>query len=62
MKTRFEYLILSVPFHADVVAHEVLAEKVNTHLKLGFELYGTPFASPEGLCQAMTRPILTDGL
>ena len=57
MKTRIEYLIVAVPFHADAATHDELARKVNDKLTAGHELFGPPFLSEEMMYQAMTKPI-----
>jgi hypothetical protein len=57
MQTPIEYLIVAVPFHADAATHDELARKVNEKLKVGYELFGTPFLSEEMMYQAMTKSI-----
>ena len=57
MKTRIEYLIVAVPFHADAATHDELAQRVNEKLTSGYELLGGPFLSEEMMYQPMTRPI-----
>ena len=57
MKTRIEYIIVAVPFHADAATHDELERKVNERLDVGYELLGAPFLSEELMYQAMTRPI-----
>ena len=57
MKTRIEYLIVAMPFHADAATHDELARKVNEKLNSGYELFGTPYLSEEMMYQAMTKAI-----
>ena len=57
MQVPIEYLIVAVPFHADAATHDDLARKVNEKLKVGCELFGTPFLSEEMMYQAMTKSI-----
>jgi hypothetical protein len=58
MKTPIEYVIVSVPFHADAATHDELARKVNEKLNAGYELHGSPFLSEEMMYQAMIKPNL----
>ena len=58
MKTRIEYTIVAVPFHADAATHDELARTVNEKLCGGWELHGPPFLSEDMMYQAMTKPIL----
>jgi hypothetical protein len=57
MKTRLEYIIVAVPFHADAATHDDLARKVNEKLNDGYELLGAPLLSKEIMYQPMTKPI-----
>ena len=57
MKTRIEYTIVAVPFHADAATHDELARTVNEKLCGGWELCGPPFLSEDMMYQAMTKPI-----
>jgi hypothetical protein len=57
MKTRLEYIIVAVPFHADAATHDELARKVNVQLTCGYELLGPPLLSKEMMYQAMTKSI-----
>ena len=54
-QSAIEYTIIAVPFHADAETHEELAQKVNTKLRSGYELYGSPFISEAMMCQAMVK-------
>jgi hypothetical protein len=60
IKTRIEYFIVAMPFHADAATHDELAQKVNEKLNAGYELLGAPFLSEEMMYQAMTKPIQQD--
>ncbi len=57
MKTKIEYIIVAMPFHADAATHDELARKVNKKLNEGYELYGPPFFSEEMMYQAMTKQL-----
>ena len=62
IKASIEYIIVAVPFHADAATHDELARKVNEKLSGGYELNGAPFLSEEMMYQAMTKPILPNGV
>ena len=57
MKTRIEYTIVAVSFHADAATHDELSRKVNEKLGAGYELHGPPFLSEAMMYQAMTKPV-----